>query len=79
MAMMPETLGITEPIVNSYARKNSPERWLFRLSEILILCEVINWWTGIQSMKHHVFVFSVIANIICFWVIPYYPAVSVTF
>ena len=76
LAMVPEALGFTEPVVNSYARKDSPERWFFRLSEILILLEVVNQLAKIQSMKNHVFVFAVIANIICFWVIPYYPAVS---
>ena len=77
LALMPEVLGVTEPVVNSYARKDSPERWFFRLSEILILLEVVNHLAMIQSMKSHVFVFTVIANIICFWVIPYYPAVSI--
>ena len=76
LAMAPEALGVTELVVNSYARKDSPERWFFRLSEILILLEVVNHLAKIQSMKSHVFVFAVIANIICFWVIPYYPAVS---
>ena len=60
--------------MNSYAAKDSQERKLFRFSEILVLLEVFNHLTDIQNMKRHVFIFSLMANIICFWVIPYFNA-----
>ena len=76
MAMLPEAIGVVEPIINSYAAKDSSERWLFRLSEFLTLIEVFNHLADIQPIKSHIFAFSVMANIICFWVIPYYNSVS---
>ena len=76
LALLPEAIGVTDPIISSYARKNSTERWLFRLSEFLLLVEVFNHLADIKPIQSHIFWFSIWANIICFWVIPYFNAVS---
>ena len=69
-------IGMTEPIVNSYARKSSTERIVFRFSEVLTLLEVFNHFTHLQKMQRHIFVFTLWALFICFCVIPYYSTVS---
>ena len=37
---MPEMLGLTDPVVNSYARRASKERLIFRFLELLMLLEI---------------------------------------
>ena len=78
MAFLPETLGLTRPIVNSYCVKDSQEAKIFRLSELLVLLEVFNHFAGIQSMKGNVLVFNMLAIGVAFFVIPLYSTVSST-
>ena len=75
-SFLPEALGITSPIVNTYAKFNSTERLVFKFSELLTLFEVFNHLMGIQTMKRHIFIFTVWALFVCFMVLPLYTAVS---
>ena len=45
--LAPETLGITDPIVNGYVKKNSAVRCFYQLSEAMVMIEVFNHVFGI--------------------------------
>ena len=44
--MGPEVLGITDPLVSSYARKDSVEKLIFGATELLFLFEVLYQMLG---------------------------------
>jgi len=43
-----EALGVSKPLVSSYSDNESNVRFVFRVSELLVLLEVINHLTGLQ-------------------------------
>ena len=69
-------VGIEDPIINSYAKKESMERSVFLCSELAIVLEFINHLTQVQAMKRHIFLFALWSIFIAFFVIPIYPDVS---
>ena len=76
LAFVPEAIGVTDPLVSTYALPKSTERVIYQFSELLAVIEVFNHIVGIQSMKRHIFLFSAWALFIVFMVIPFYSSHS---
>lgn len=70
--LAPEAFGFTDPLVSSYAKKNSQVRTIYQVSELLVIFEMLNALIGIQNMKRHIFIFSVWSLFVVFCVIPLY-------
>jgi hypothetical protein len=47
LVFVPEAIGLTDPLVSTYASKKSTERLVFRFSELLFAIEVFNHMAGI--------------------------------
>ena len=69
-------VGIEDLDINSYAKRDSMERWVFLCSELAIVLEFINHLAQVQAMKRHIFLFALWSLFIAFFVIPLYPDVS---
>lgn len=68
-----EALGVSKPLVSSYSDNESNVRFVFRVSELLVLLEVINHLTGLQAIKRHIFIFTVWVMFVAFGVLSFYP------
>ena len=67
-----EATGITELRVNSYAKRDSWPRFIFKISELMVIFEVVNSIIGLQNMKRHIVFLSAWSIFIVFGVIPFF-------
>ena len=70
--LAPEVLFSSDPLVSSYALKNSNERFVFRIAELLFLFEALFHVLRWREMKRHMLLFGIWAAVLAFGVIPFY-------
>ena len=70
--LAPEVLLFSDPLVSSYASKNSYERLVFKMSELLFLFEALFHVLRWREMKRHMLLFGIWAAVLAFGVIPFY-------
>ena len=70
--LAPEVLFSSDPLVSSYALKNSNERFVFRMAELLFLFEALFHVLRWREMKRHMLLFGFWAAFLAFGVIPFY-------